>query len=98
MTEPAPVPVWLTRLVIPGLIGIIFTLIGTIWAMQSGQMGDLKLDIQRQTADLRSDIRNLQTKNDDLVKSMNVQNGRLGDLTQRVTDLLDVINRGGQKR
>jgi hypothetical protein len=98
LVDPASFPAWVQRLIIPALIGIIATLMGTIWAMQAGQMGDLKLTIQQEVADLKSDIRNLQTKNDEQLKAMGAQDKSLGTLTERIQNLVNSVNAMGSPK
>ena len=64
----------LQKLVVPTLVAVILGLIGVLWTIINGQM-----------AEVRADIRVVQSE-------VNSQNGNLRELTQRLTDLINTLN------
>jgi nitrogen fixation-related uncharacterized protein len=70
----------LQKLVVPTLVAVILGLIGVLWTIINGQM-----------ADVRADIRVVQSE-------VSSQNGNLRELTQRLTDLINTLNAGQKNK
>lgn len=78
------VPKWIAAITV-GSLCVAVLLISAVWFNLNSQLATMKQDFQLAFADIRGDVRVLQTKNEELVKNV-------AALTQRITDLVDRLD------
>jgi hypothetical protein len=87
---PAPSYENVTKLVIPLLFAVILGLIGVIWELNNGRMEELRGRMNTLQQEMGGQRELTQQKYVDIAHNLDL-------LTQRVADLVDLLNKPGQQ-